>query len=170
MEEIPKSCITLIGMPGAGKSTVGSLLARMLDYAFVDTDTLIESLYARDLQYLTEQMPRETFLDVEAAVILALRASRCVIATGGSVIYRSCAMRWLKELGPVVHLAASLETVEDRIARKPDRGIAFAPDQSIADIYAERSDLYAMYADFVCKTEATPPSACVEIIRQRLGL
>ncbi len=79
-------CVTLIGMAGAGKSTVGRAVADLLGWAYVDTDHLIEATYGARLQDVTDALDKETFLDVESRVIQSLRMQRAVLATGGSVV------------------------------------------------------------------------------------
>ena len=123
-------CVTLIGMAGAGKSTGARAVAERLGWAYVDTDYLIESTYGARLQDVTDALDKESFLDVEAKVILSLRMQRAVLATGGSVVYRPEAMRYLASLGPVVFLDVPLPIILERIARKPDRGLAIAPGQT----------------------------------------
>lgn len=144
------------------------LLASRLGFAFVDTDYIIESLYARRLQDVTDALPREKFLDAEAAAIATLRGGDCVIATGGSVVYRPEALTHLHCLGFVIHLFVSFEIVNERIATNPERGISFGPGQTITDIYKERMPLYDEHADFVCDTTKLTPSACVDYIVAQL--
>ncbi len=164
----PKShktpCITLIGMPGIGKSTVGLALAKSLDWAFVDTDYNIESLYGVPLQKITDAMTKEEFLDVEKQVIQSLRLFRSVIATGGSVIYRQEAMTHLRSLGPVVYLHAPLELILERIARNPQRGIAIAPGQTIEDLFEERAALYTKYAQCSLDVTSYSPEECAKTL------
>lgn len=161
-----ENCLTLIGMPGCGKTTIGQLLANALNWKFVDTDYLIESLYARRLQDITDLLPREEFLNVECSVICALKANKCVIGTGGSVIYREKAMRHLKKLGSVIYLAASLETIKSRVAQNPLRGISFGPGQDLNSLYKERIPLYQQHKDLVIDTDIHGPDACAqEILR-----
>ena len=124
-------CIILIGMAGAGKSTVGGVLARELGWAFLDSDHLIEALYGARLQDVTDALGKEAFLDAECTVIRAIKANRTVIGTGGSVVYREEAMRHLAKLGPIVHLDLPLAVIEERIARNPQRGLAIAPGQTL---------------------------------------
>lgn len=162
-------CVSLIGMPGAGKSTIGQILASLLGYAFVDTDYIIEALYARRLQDVTEMLGREDFLDVEAKAIAVVRGVDSVVATGGSAVYRPCAMAHLRSLGPVIHLRLSLETVEKRVALNPERGISFGPGQTLADLYAERMALYSRYCDYECDTDDLPPSGCAEFIVSQIA-
>lgn len=166
-------CIVLVGMPGAGKSTVGQALAHLLGWGLVDTDHLIEAVYGVPLQRVTEAMDKECFLDVEARVILSLRMFRTVLATGGSVVYREEAMGHLRSLGPVVLLDVCLEVVEERIARNPDRGLAIKPGQTIRDIFEERQALYARHAQCRVAADELAPAACAravldELHRQRL--
>lgn len=139
--------VTLIGMPGSGKSTVGVLLAKTLGYRFVDADLLIQQREGALLQDILDQRGVEGFLDVEEAVIRDLDCTGTVIAPGGSAICRQEAARHLKELGLVVYLHVPLEELERRIRNITTRGIAMEPGQTLADVYAIREPLYRKYAD-----------------------
>lgn len=161
-------CVSLIGMPGSGKSTIGQLLASLLGFAFVDSDYIIEALYARRLQEITELLPRDQFLDVEAQAIATLRGVDCVIATGGSAIYRAPSMEHLRSLGPVIYLQTSLSNIERRIALNPQRGISFGPGQTLPDLFGERQPLYEQYAEATCATDALSPSQCAQYIAHQL--
>ena len=161
-------CISIIGMAGAGKSTVGQALAQLLGWAFMDSDHLMEALYASRLQGVTDALSKEAFLDLEAAVVGSVRAARTVLATGGSVIYRESAMRHLAAQGPVVHLDVPFAVIEERIARNPDRGLAIAPGQTLRGLFEEREALYRRYADFCCPVEGRSPQQCAIWIRDRL--
>lgn len=154
------ACISLIGMPGAGKSTVGRMLARQLDWALLDTDQLIEASYGTILQNITDAMTKDAFLDLEARIVGSLQAQQCVLATGGSVVYRDSAMQHLANLGPLVYLKVSFPLLQERIARNPQRGLAIAPGQSLEDIYQERQELYTRYAQYTLEAEALNPSQC----------
>lgn len=153
-------CVTIIGMAGAGKTTVGRELARQMDWAHVDTDSLIEATYGTVLQNVADSMSKEAFLDVEAGVICRIGAKRAVLSTGGSVVYRAEAMRHLASLGPVIYLDVSLPLVLERIALNPDRGLAIAPGQTIEDLYNERKALYESYQDFTLAADALTPEEC----------
>ncbi len=148
-------CVSVIGMAGCGKSTVGRHLARYLGWAHADTDHLIEASYAVRLQCLTDNLPRETFLNVEDETIRALRLRRAVISTGGSAVYSSGAMEHLRSLGPVVHLDVPLPVILERIARKPERGLVIAPGQTIEGLFAEREALYRRWRTHVLYTPGT---------------
>ena len=164
----PSPCIVLIGMAGAGKSTIGEALAKRLDWAFMDSDHLIEAVYAARLQDITDALGKDAFLDVEATVINAIKAKRTVIATGGSVVYREKAMRHLASLGPLVHLDVPLGIVEERIARNPQRGLAIGPGQTLHDIFVERQELYTRYATLCCDAACKNPQQCVNWIVDNL--
>ena len=139
--------ITLIGMPGSGKSTVGVLLAKTLGYRFLDADLLIQQREGALLQDILDQRGVEGFLDVEEDVIRSLDCTGTVIAPGGSAVCREGAARRLKELGLVVYLHVPLAELERRISNITTRGIAMAPGQTLADVYASREPLYRKYAD-----------------------
>lgn len=162
-------CVSLIGMAGAGKSTIGLRLANELGWAFLDSDHLLEALYAARLQDVTDALGKEAFLDAESAMICSIRAHRAVIATGGSVVYRPAAMRHLASLGPVVHLDVPLAEVMRRIARNPQRGLAIGPGQSIADIYNERAPLYARWRTLRCDAARQGAGRCARQILRLLS-
>lgn len=159
-------CVTLIGMAGSGKSTIGQALARHLGYAFMDTDYLIEAAYGVPLQQVSEALPGKAFLDMEARFICSLRAGRTVIATGGSVVYRDEAMQHLRSLGPIINLEVGLAVIQRRIAVNPNRGLVIAPGQTIADLYNERSLLYNKYADICCAANKSPEGCAAWIADQ----
>lgn len=163
------ACISLIGMPGAGKSTVGRYLARQLDWALVDTDHLIEANYGTTLQNITDAMTKDAFLDVEGGVVGSLQTCHCILATGGSVVYRDRAMQHLLSLGPVIFLEVSLPLLLERVARNPNRGLAIAPGQTLEDLYAERLQLYKRYATHTITADKLSPSQCCEAIIQAVN-
>lgn len=138
----PEGCIVLIGMAASGKTTIGRELAAMIGWAHIDTDHLIEAFYGNRLQQITNCMTKEEFLDLEAAIIQSLALGNVVISTGGSVVYRQAAMDFLAQLGPIIHIDVPLPLILTRIARKPDRGLAINPGQTVEDLYNERQELY----------------------------
>ena len=143
--------IILIGMPGAGKSTVGVLLAKTLGYAFLDTDLVIQEREGHLLQDLVDGLGVETFLDREADAVCAMDCDRTVIATGGSVVCRDRGMERLKTMGRIVYLHLPLEELERRLHNISTRGIAMAPGETLAHIYDHRAPLYQRYADCTVK-------------------
>ena len=139
--------IILVGMPGAGKSTVGVLLAKTLGYAFLDTDLVIQQREGALLQSLVDSLGVEAFLDVEADAICSVECRGTVIAPGGSAVCRERAMSHLKALGRIVYLHLPLEELERRLNNISTRGIAMAPGETLADLFAYRAPLYRNYAD-----------------------
>lgn len=164
----PAPCITLIGMAGAGKSTVGFALAQELGWALVDSDNLIEATYGARLQDITDTLGKAAFLDTEAKIICAIKANRTVIATGGSVVYRDAAMKHLAALGPIVFIDVPFHLIEERVARNPERGIAMNPGEKLEDIFNERQALYTHYASLRCRAEGKNPAQCARWIHTHL--
>ena len=101
--------IVLIGMPGAGKSTVGVLLAKAMGREFVDTDLLIQSGEKATLSDLIGRHGLAGFCDIERRYAEGVDVRNAVIATGGSAVYYESAMRHLKENGIAVYLELPLE-------------------------------------------------------------
>src|SRR5262245_27888346 len=99
-----RSNVVLIGMPGAGKSTVGVLLAKRLSRAFVDTDVVIQGREHKMLQQIIDEIGTDPFRRLEERYVAELDASDTVIATGGSVVYSDVAMRKLSTIGVIVYL------------------------------------------------------------------
>lgn len=138
--------ITLIGMPGSGKSTVGVLLAKALGYGFVDTDLLLQQREGAVLQELLDRRGLDYFLRAEEAAVCAVDCRRCVIAPGGSVVYSRRAMEHLGALGDIVYLHLGLDELKHRIRNISTRGIAMRPGESLESVYACRAPLYERYA------------------------
>ncbi len=136
------TCISLIGMPGAGKSTAGILLAKTLAKDFVDTDLLIQQHLGCTLQEYLDQNDYLALRNVEEQILLTHDFNNAVIATGGSAVYSAKAMARLKTLGPRVYLKARFESINSRVTNKASRGIAAAPGTSLHDLYLERVPLY----------------------------
>ncbi len=114
-QQSPMKNIILIGMPGAGKSTVGVILAKMLGMTFVDTDIAIQERAGRLLQEIINMDGPDAFLAIEEKTILSLHYHHCVIATGGSVVFSKTAMDWLKQDSVIVYLKISCEDMIKRL-------------------------------------------------------
>ena len=141
-----KNNVTLIGMPGAGKSTVGVVLAKVLGYRFVDSDLVIQEKHDRLLHELIEEYGVEGFWKIENDVNASLNQRKSVIATGGSVIYGNDAMEHLRAIGTVVYLQLPYEEVADRLGDLNARGVTLQEGQTLRDLYDERVPLYEKYA------------------------
>jgi shikimate kinase len=141
--------IILIGMPGAGKSTLGVLLAKALGKDFVDTDIFIQQKEGLKLYEIINNVGIGEFLALEESSILDLEVVNSVVATGGSVIYGSKAMEYLKKNGIVVYLKLGYEDISRRLQDITTRGIAFNKKTSLNELYNERAPLYEKYADLI---------------------
>lgn len=142
-----KSNLTLIGMPGAGKSTIGIILAKNLAMGFIDTDVLIQINHQKTLQQILDESGHLALRDIEEKEILKLNIENHVIATGGSAVYSPKAMAHLKSISKVVFLEANSGILEKRIHNFRTRGIAKAADQTFEALFHERGRLYRQYAD-----------------------
>ena len=148
--------VILIGMPGSGKTTVGTYLSELIGYGYIDSDSVIVAREGMRLPEIIEKKGTEAFLDIEAKVNSEICASRCVIATGGSVIYREKALEALKKIGKVVYLQLSYEEIDRRLGDLKARGVALKEGFTLRDLYNERVPLYEKYADIiVCLDDLT---------------
>ncbi|AGW14984.1 shikimate kinase [Megalodesulfovibrio gigas] len=160
----PAPVLTLVGMSGSGKSTVGRLLARTLECGHLDTDSLIEAFYGMELEPLYQALGRDAFLEAEAGIVGGLWLARAVVSTGGSVIYSANAMRHLQSRGPVIWLRTSPATVTARLQACGTRGLAIAPGQTLDALVLEREPLYAAAADHHVETDGLAPEAVADHI------
>ncbi len=161
--------ISLIGMPGVGKSTVGVLLAKRCGLRFVDSDLDIQVAGGTTLQELLERDGYRALRALEERVLLQLPLPGAVLSTGGSAVYSVPVMNRLAAAGPVIYLRASLDTLQCRVAANPLRGIASDGAQSFADIYRERTPLYQQFATLQVDTEQRDPERIVDDIVAALG-
>ena len=145
--------IILVGMPGCGKSTLGVILAKKINYGYIDSDSVIVALQGKLLPDLIEELGNEAFLDLEARVISSITAQRCVISTGGSAIYREDVIKKMKENGVVIYLKISFEEVEKRLGDLKERGVVLKKGFSLRDLYEERDPLYEKSADIVVELD-----------------
>ena len=139
--------IVIIGMPGAGKSTMGVILAKTLGRNFIDTDIVAQENTGRLLQEIIDDEGTDAFLKTEERTILSLQCRNAVIATGGSVVFSARAMEHLASDGVVVYLKISFEEMEKRLRNITTRGIVLVAGQSLRAMYDQRIPLYETYAD-----------------------
>tara|TARA_B110000003_G_scaffold41933_1_gene39121 strand:- start:252 stop:776 length:525 start_codon:yes stop_codon:yes gene_type:complete len=139
--------IVLIGMPCAGKSTIGVLLAKAMDMEFVDTDHSIERILGSDLQTYVNNSGYQALRAAEEKVLLKESTYGKVIATGGSAVYSEVGMAHLKAQATVIFLDLPKQQIEQRMTNFTTRGIARRPNQSLSSLFDERRTLYVRYAD-----------------------
>lgn len=155
-----KDNLIFIGMPAVGKSTVGVVLAKRLGKKFIDTDLLIQERENKLLCEIIAEVGEEGFLQIENQVNREVEAENAIISPGGSVVYCEDAMKHYKEIGTVVYLKVSYQTIESRIRNPRKRGVVLKPGQTLRDLYDERSKLFEKYADITvcedgCRIEET---------------
>jgi shikimate kinase len=140
-------------MPGAGKSTIGVVLAKNLGVAFMDSDIVIQQVEDKMLHELIAEYGQEGFLEIEDRVNASLNPKAAVIATGGSVVYCKNAMKHLKDIAVVCYLKLSYESIEERLGDLNERGVVLRQGQTLKDLYDERTPLYEKYAGFTVDCE-----------------
>ena len=141
--------ITLIGMAGAGKSTIGRKLAELLDFNFLDGDAMIEEKINQSIQSFLDQHGGKEFTKIEEEVLLSIDLNKTILATGGSAVLSDAAMNSLKKESEVIFLDVSYENISERILNLSERGLVRDPSQSLQDTYNQRLNLYQKYADHV---------------------
>lgn len=156
--------IVLIGMPGAGKSTVGVLLAKSMLMDFCDTDLLIQKATGESLCDTINKEGIDSFIRLEEKTITDYEFKNSVIATGGSAVYGAKAMSHLKDNGVIVYLKVSPEELDKRVNNIHTRGIAMKEGTTLAQLYDERAPLYEKYADITIVCDGKTPEECVDLI------
>lgn len=161
--------VILIGMPGAGKSTVGVVLAKHLGYTFLDSDLVIQQKYGRLLHELISEHGVEGFWKIENDVNAGLTCDRTVIATGGSAIYGKEAMEHLRSMGTVVYLRLTLEQIAERLGDLTERGVTLREGQDLKALYEERTPFYEKYAHVIIDCDGQRVRELVARIAQQVG-
>ncbi len=164
-----KDNITLIGMPGAGKSTVGVVLAKVMGYRFVDSDLEIQNQTGKLLHELITEHGDEGFLKIENQVNAGLSVTRSVIATGGSAVYGREAMEHLRRISTVVYLKLSYEALQERLGDLRRRGVVLKPGQTLKNLLKERAPLYEEYAHVIVDEEGLGIQGAVRAVTEALG-
>lgn len=168
----PDDNIVLIGMPGAGKSTVGVVLAKILNYEFVDVDLLIQQRTGTTLQRLIDELGPEGFIGVEGDVLRSLDLRRTIISTGGSAVYSEEALAHLAQGGVVVYLQASYPEIRERLADFSERGVVMrsSDSASLQALFDERTPLYERSANVIVDVDGLSISEAATAVQSALGL
>jgi shikimate kinase len=164
-----KPNITLIGMPGSGKSTVGIILAKKLSLGFIDTDIVIQMGQEQSLQEIIEESGYLHLRRIEEQEILKISVQNYVIATGGSAVYSEKAMSHLQDISNIVFLEVDFDTCTKRIHNFETRGIAKSETQSFRDLFDERQLLYRKYAELTVDSNTLDQEETAELIASGLG-
>ncbi len=164
-----KSNIMLIGMPGAGKSTIGILLAKHASKNFIDTDVLIQVNHGKGLQQIVDKEGFQALRKIEEEVLLSMKCVDFIIATGGSAVYSDKAMSMLKEDAITVFLDVPLDELQKRVGNFDSRGITKRPDQTFEDLFQERLNLYNTYADITVSCNRLNQDEVVDLIMEHIN-
>ena len=156
-------------MPGAGKSTMGVILAKVMGYRFLDADLLIQEQEKRLLREIIEQEGQEGFIEVENRVNASICTENTIIATGGSVIYGAEAMKHLRSIGTVIYIRLSYQTVSERLGNIRQRGVVLKEGQTLYSLYQERCPLYQKYAHLTIDAEGMDTEQLMETILEQLN-
>ena len=136
-------------MAGAGKSSIGKMLADYLKFELVDSDQLIESNQNNSLQEILVENGIQEFKKIEEAAILSVEFNQTVLATGGSAIFSKKAMNHIKTNSSVIYLEVSFEDIMDRVPDFSNRGFIKEPDQTMEHAFHERENKYREFADYI---------------------
>jgi shikimate kinase len=151
-------------MPGAGKSTIGVLLAKRLSRYFLDTDVLIQVAHNKTLPELIAEHGMSGFCKMEQDYVDCLDIQNAVIATGGSVVYYDSSMRTLKQNGTVIYLQLPLDQLQIRLGDLTARGVVLEPGQTLETLYKKRTPLYQKWADITVNLSGLNHDQSVEKI------
>ena len=163
--------MVLIGMAGVGKSTIGALLSEALGFDFIDLDDYISEKEGRTVQELIDDEGEEALLQLEKRRMYEIDLTRKVVAPGGSIIYHSDLMEYLRQCSTLVYLDDSFENIEERLTSVFDRGIVGLRKKSLRQLYDERKPLYSRYAEITLNCQGKSQDQLArEILHRYLGL
>lgn len=160
--------ITLIGMPGAGKSTIGVILAKSLLMDFQDTDLTIQKKTGKSLCQLLEEKGTESFLQLENDIICNEKFNNTVIATGGSAVFGEEAMKKLCNESTVIFLDVCVRELEKRLSNIKTRGVAMKKGTTVSELYEERLPYYRKYADITLDCTGLTAEECVDALVEKI--
>jgi shikimate kinase len=175
--------ITLVGLPGSGKSTVGRQLAKGNHLSFLDSDGIIESRIGDSIREYFKREGEESFRDIEQAVITELTqrdvnstelgsSTNCVLSTGGGAVLRQANRDNLRASGYVIYLRSNPDELFKRLRHDRNRPLLQVDDplQRLRDLYAVRDPLYRETAHFVIDTGRPSVASLVNMIVMQLEL
>ena len=163
--------IFLVGPMGAGKSTIGRLLARALKLEFVDADTEIEQRTGADIPWIFDVEGEPGFRDREQQVIDELtQRNRVVLATGGGVVLRAENRRALSSRGFVIYLKTSLDEQLRRTGGDRKRPLLNVddPERVLQELMEQRHPLYAEIADLSVESDSSSPRVVAQRVLAQL--
>ena len=158
------SSITLIGMAGAGKTSLGKVLSLKLGKRFVDSDQEIEREQSMALKDIILKNGKDKFIEIEKQSILTLNFDEIVLSTGGSVIFSEDAMKYICKNSLVLYLRVRFEKILERVSNLKSRGFISEPGQTFEQEFYRRVKLYERHADHIIDND-TSIEACVKSIQ-----
>ena len=151
-------------MAGAGKSTIGKQLAKLLDFNFLDGDLIIEERINQSIQNFLDQHGGKEFTKIEEEVLLSININKTILATGGSAVLSDNAMQFLRKESEVIFLDVTYENISKRILNLSERGLVREPNQSLQETYDERLSLYRKYADHIVINDGDIDSCLKQLV------
>jgi shikimate kinase len=167
-----KNNIYLVGMPGAGKTTVGRQLARRMHRSFIDADHEIEARTGVRIPLIFDIEGEQGFRDRESKVIAELAAeSNLVVATGGGAVLRPENRAAIKQGGTVIYLHASPSLLFERTRLDPNRPLLQVADPmgKLEELFAQRDPLYREVADIIVNSVGGSISHLVKQVEREMG-
>lgn len=157
-------------MPGAGKSTLGVVLAKNTGRDFMDCDLLIQHETGAMLADLIEERGPEGFIALENEILCGVNVENTVIATGGSACYSDEAMNHLRSIGTTVYLKVSYEELINRLGDLEERGVVMrqGPGMGLKGLLDERMPLYEKHADIIVEPESESIITSAKIVASKL--
>lgn len=159
-----KNNIILIGMPGVGKSTSGVILAKVLNYDFLDSDLVIQKKMGKRLKDIIAESGVDGFNEIEDRINSEIEVTNTVVATGGSAVYGENAMKHFAEIGTICYLKIGFDHLDKRLGDLDERGVVHKEGQTLRDIYDERCELYEKYADVTIELDGKSVADTVDAI------
>lgn len=159
--------IVLIGMAGAGKSTIGRALARRLGFSFTDLDAYISQQRGLTIQQIIDNDGEVAFLRLEEECLQRIEMYHSVIAPGGSIIYHHSGLTRAKRESVIVYLDENYPTIVRRLSNATNRGIVGLRDKTLRQIYLERLPLYEHYAEVTVKPNGRSQHRVIDEIIDR---
>ncbi len=139
--------VTLIGMPGVGKSCMGKIIAKKLHMKHIDGDKLIERKAGKRLHEILSDCGPEALADLEREILMSIDEDNAVITPGGSAIYYDDVMAHFKSIGKVIYLYAGIPVITERLGDFSKRGVILRQGSTVKDMFDERIPLLEKYAD-----------------------
>ena len=163
--------IVLIGMAGVGKSAVGASLSKALGFNFTDLDNYILERDGKTVQEIIDDEGEEALLQLEKRRMYEIDLTHRVVSPGGSIIYHSDLMEYLRQHSTLVYLDDSFKNIEERLTSVSARSVVGLKNKSLRQIYDERRPLYFKYADITLNCQGKSEDQIVrEILHHYLDL